>query len=101
MRENRESVYALCPLVRTVRVVRGSWNLKGVFIIILTAKCAKITKVCVFCFSSFVPFALFAVHGIQKEWPLYFVLSLSWEEKPEEVRGGRKTCFMVQSENHG
>ena len=24
MRENRESVYALCPLVRTVRVVRGS-----------------------------------------------------------------------------
>ena len=95
MRENRESLCVLFLLVRVVRVVRGSCFLSRLFVVILTAKAFIV------CFLSFVPFALFAVHGIQREWPLYFVLSLSWEEKPEEVRGGRKTCFMVQSENHG
>ena len=31
-------------LVRTVRVVRGSWNLNGVSVVIFTAKCAKIAN---------------------------------------------------------
>ena len=39
---------------------------KGVSIVILTA------KVCMVRFSLFVSFALFAVHGIQRECPLYF-----------------------------
>ena len=59
-------------LVRTVRVVRGSENLNGVFAIILTAKGAKIAKVCMVCFSLFVPFASFAVHDSKTECPLYF-----------------------------
>ena len=40
-RENRESLYDLFPLVRAARVVRGSWNSKGVSAGILTANCAK------------------------------------------------------------
>ena len=53
-------------LVRAVRVVRGSCFLSRLFVVILTAKAFIV------CFLSFVPFALFAVHGIQKECPLYF-----------------------------
>ena len=33
MRENRESLYGLLFLVRTLPVVRGSWNLKGVSVV--------------------------------------------------------------------
>ena len=40
----RESLYGLFFLVRTVRVVRGSWNSKGVPVVILTAKYAKTAK---------------------------------------------------------
>ena len=39
-----ESLYGLFILVRTVRVVRGSWNSKGVSAINLTAKHAKIAN---------------------------------------------------------
>ena len=39
--ENCESLYGLFLLVRAVCVVRGSWNSKGVSIVILTAKGAK------------------------------------------------------------
>ena len=45
MRENRDTICGLFFLVRTVRVVRGSWNSKGVSAINLTAKHAKIAKV--------------------------------------------------------
>ena len=41
MCENRESFYALLLLVRTLRVVRGSWNSKGVSVVIFTVKWAK------------------------------------------------------------
>ena len=40
-RENRESMYGLFLPVRAARVVRGSWNSKGVSAGILTANCAK------------------------------------------------------------
>ena len=56
----------LLLLVRTVRVLRGSRNLKGVFIAILTAK-----DFFVF-FSLFVPFACFAVQDFQPACPLQF-----------------------------
>ena len=48
--ENRKSLYGLFLLVRAVRVVRGSWNSKGVSVGIFTAKCAKTEKVCLSAF---------------------------------------------------
>ena len=41
MRENRDTICGLFFLVRTVRVICGSWNSKGVSAINLTAKHAK------------------------------------------------------------
>ena len=41
MCENRESMYGLFLPVRAVPVVRGSWNSKGVSIVIFTAKHSK------------------------------------------------------------
>ena len=64
---NRESFYGLFFLVRTLRVVRGSGNSKGVSVVILTAKNAK---VCMVYFSLFAPFALFAVHVSKTVCPL-------------------------------
>ena len=64
---NRESIYGLFFLVRTLRVVRGSGNSKGVSVVILTAKNAK---VCMVYFSLFAPFALFAVHVSKTVCPL-------------------------------
>ena len=40
-RENRESLYDLFLFVCTLRVVRGSWNSKGVSVVIFTVKWAK------------------------------------------------------------
>ena len=84
MRENRESLYGLLFLVRTLPVVRGSWNLKGVSpviftakrtksankkrsvpnspVVIFTAKCTKTAKTFLVSFSSFVAFLFFAVN---------------------------------------
>ena len=44
---HRKSFYGLLLLVRTARVVRVSWNLKEVSVVIFTAKCVKIAKVCI------------------------------------------------------
>ena len=59
-------MYGLFLLVRTVRVVRGSWNLKGVAVVIVVILTAKDFIVC------FSVFILFAVHVSKTACPLYF-----------------------------
>ena len=63
-----KSLYALFLLVRTLPVVCGSRNSKGVFVVNFTAKRAKTAKVCTLCFSLFASFALFAVHVSKTEF---------------------------------
>ena len=75
-------------LVRTVPVVRGSCNSKGLSVVILTAKCAKIAKACMACFSLFVPFPSFAVHDSKTECLLYFR-----RENHREMRENRERSY--------